>query len=153
MKKIYYLLFLSLLFSLTLSAQSTSVNPIAQLNWLEGRWERVMNNPDQTAFEEWEVKNGMLVGKGVTLQGTDTVFVENLSILLKEDKLYYVADVDSNIEPTYFRITSYSKNGFISENPEHDFPKQIEYQLTEEGELTATISGDGQSIPFLFRKK
>lgn len=150
----YLFSFLVLLFLVQpVFAQDSDRDLLTELAWLQGRWERVTDNTNRTAFEEWEVQNQMLVGRGVTIQGTDTVFVEKLSILMKDDQLYYVADVNLNTEPTFFKITEYSEKGFISENPDHDFPKKIEYRLSGNGQLTATISGDGQSIPFVFRKQ
>lgn len=111
-----------------------------------------MENPNQTGFEEWERENGYLTGLGVTIQQGDTVFVEKLSIEIKDHDLYYVADVNPNVEPTYFKIFEISETGFVSENPDHDFPKKIEYQLLGDGELNVIISGDGRSVPFMFKK-
>lgn len=105
----------------------------------------------QSAFESWEVTKKTLTGIGVTLRGVDTVFMESLSIIEKDQNLYYVANVSENASPTLFKITSISKRGFVSENPQHDFPKKIEYLLDGET-LTATISGDGKAIPFVFKK-
>lgn len=153
MKKIIGLLLLFYLLSPSVKSQSLDEDTLSQLRWLVGKWERVSTNPNQTAFEEWDIKENMLIGKGVTIQESDTVFIENLSIVSKEGDLFYVAEVVSNPQPTWFKIKSYSEKGFVSENSDHDFPKKIEYWLENNGELTATISGDGKYIPFIFRKK
>lgn len=88
---------------------------------------------------------------GVTLRGSDTVFVEKLSIIEKDGILNYVAEVAHNASATYFKFTAISETGFTCVNPSHDFPKKIEYAL-DGNRLTATISGDGKSIPFYFKK-
>lgn len=125
---------------------------IKQLKWLSGTWERQSPKQGQSAFESWGITKNELSGLGVSMKGTDTVFMEKLSIIKKDQDLYYVANVSQNAAPTFFKITSISKRGFVSENLQHDFPKKIEYLL--EGEmLTATISGGGKEIPFVFTKK
>ena len=152
MRKTAFVVMVFLMISPALFAQSSPVYQISELNWLEGRWERVMNNPNQSGFEEWEIKDEMLKGVGITLQQGDTVLVERLSIKAEDGDLYYVADVNPNTEPTYFKITVISETGFMSENPDHDFPKKIEYQQQKKEELIVTISGDERSIQFLFKK-
>ena len=120
--------------------------------WLEGTWERQNTKLGSTAFEIWEMTVEGLKGKGLTMRGTDTVFIEKLSFATRDNKLFYVAEVKHNAEPTYFEITSWSKSGFVCENPTHDFPKKIVYAL-DGSTLTATISGNGKEIPFTFVRK
>lgn len=153
MKKICILFFLLMLFCKSVSAQLSEEKSLSKFSWLEGKWERVMNNPNQSGFEEWERSEDSLTGRGVTIQQGDTVFVEKLFIEMKNDDWYYVADVSQNTEPTYFKIIEIYDAGFASENPEHDFPKKIEYQLSDNGELNVIISGDDRSVPFTFHKK
>lgn len=119
--------------------------------WLEGTWQRQNVKEGNSAFESWEVNKDELIGIGATLRGADTVFVEKLKIKLIDGEMNYVALVGENGRPVNFKITSYDKKGFVSENPNHDFPKKITYKL-EGKQLTATISGDGKEIPFLFEK-
>lgn len=139
-------------FFLLVSAQIGFAQSIDQLEWLVGKWQRANTRPGSQAFESWQKSNEALIGIGVTLKGTDTVFVEKLKIVLKDGALNYVADVAQNGKPIFFKITSMNEKGFVSENPTHDFPKKIEYRL-ENDQLTATISGDGKAIPFVFQKK
>ncbi|MEP5614278.1 MAG: DUF6265 family protein [Cyclobacteriaceae bacterium] len=122
-----------------------------KLDWLVGKWERENVRSGRTAFEIWERQGDSLNGIGVTMQGADTVFVEKLNIISKEGQLYYIANVSANASPTLFKISMYDASGFVSENPEHDFPKKIVYKL-DGNKLIATISGDGNEIPFAFKK-
>ncbi|MEQ8904971.1 DUF6265 family protein [Ekhidna sp.] len=124
---------------------------LKDFKWLEGKWERHNVKPGTTAFEVWEKTKDGYEGIGVSMKGSDTTFVEKLKIEEKEGSIYYVADVSSNAAPTYFKITSYSKSGFVSENPEHDFPKKIEYML-EGDRMTAIISAGEQKMGFVFEK-
>lgn len=135
-----------------LVALSVNAQKLKDFSWLEGIWERQNTKPGTMAYEVWKKHGKLLMGKGLTLRGSDTVFVEKLRLVNIEGAWNYTAEVSHNAGPTYFKITSWSEDGFVSENPEHDFPKKIEYKL--DGDLlTATISGDGKEIPFLFIKK
>lgn len=152
MKPIYLLIWMSLCLGGELFAQESSQEVLTRLGWLEGRWERLDTPPAQTAYEVWERTDNGFRGKGVTLQGRDTVFVETLSILQRRGTWYYVAEVSHNPEPTYFEITEATGRGLECENPEHDFPKRIRYRLQNGGMLEVIIMGEGRSIPFKFRR-
>lgn len=91
-------------------------------------------------------------GTGISMRGADTTMVEKLKIIIDNGELYYVSDVPENNKPIPFRIIELTDKGFASENPKHDFPKRIEYWYDGKT-LTATISGDGKSIGFVFEKK
>lgn len=139
-----------------LSQSSSEVSAQVQLQkleWILGKWNRTNVRQGTTATETWtKVSNELIKGIGLSMQGNDTTFVEQLRIEVKDNHLYYVADVKENASPTYFKITSITDSGFVSENPAHDFPKVISYEL-KEGILTAIISdGDKKKMGFIFRK-
>jgi len=123
-----------------------------KLEWLTGTWMRTNAKPGRATTESWIKESpGKLVGKGVTLKGTDTAFVEKLQLIIKDDAIFYVADVKENKSLVYFKLTSITTNSFVCENPEHDFPKKIAYTLTD-GVLKAAISGNGKAIDYVFVK-
>jgi hypothetical protein len=129
-----------------------SASDLSQLDWLAGKWERLDAKPGQTAYENWNKEVAGYKGEGIKMRSTDTVFVDKLSIRLRNENLYYVAEVSHNADPTYFKITELSQDGFICENPGHDFPKKIEYRLQDEKTIRVTISGNGKSVPFIFER-
>ena len=123
------------------------------LKWLEGTWERTNLKPGMKAYEKWNP--GVyheLRGTGVTMKGEDTVFLEKIQIIVKGNSIYYVADVKENKEPVYFKFTALTSSGFVCENPEHDFPKKIEYLLNGPN-LTVVISAGNKSQNYLFTRK
>lgn len=124
---------------------------IKKLKWLSGNWVRTNNKQGQTGMESWTFHAEGLKGKGFTLAGKDTVFLEQLSIALRGKDLFYVVRAAAEAAPVYFRFTSITDSSFICENPQHDFPKKIAYRL-QRGKMKATISGDGQHMDFLFRR-
>lgn len=131
--------------------KTQSINDIA---WIVGHWQRTNVRPGTTAYEFWEKSSEkLLTGIGFSMKGSDTTFIEKLKIELKDGTLYYVADVRENAEPVYFKFTEIHDNGFVSENPEHDFPKMISYEL-KDGVMTAVISDGGEKkMGFVFKRK
>lgn len=151
-----YATIITFLLTLTLQQKHQENQPntdLTQLKWLIGTWERTNVKPGTTAFEVWKTDTeNSLIGRGISLKGADTTFVENLKIEIKDEKLYYVAEVSHNAAPTYFEITEISANAFTAQNPTHDFPKVIAYEL-KDNELTATISdGKTKGMQFIFNK-
>ncbi|KAA8485375.1 hypothetical protein BDE36_2079 [Arcticibacter tournemirensis] len=142
-----------LLLNTTAFCQQTAEQDFKKLEWLAGKWTRTNVKPGQSGSEMWalEAPNSMK-GQGETIKGTDTIFVEKLELLIKDKHIFYVVDGLDNQEPTHFKITEISDDSFVCENKEHDFPKKIAYKRTDQG-MTATISGDGKSIDFIFIKK
>jgi uncharacterized protein DUF6265 len=135
------------------NVQSVSKKDFSSLSWLEGTWTRInIRKPGRTSFEQWKkINDHEFRGLGVTMQGTDTVFVEKLKIILEGNEIHYVADIPENFKPVHFTFTFISSNQFICENPTHDYPKKISYQLNK-NVLTAQTSGDGKMQEFVFEK-
>jgi hypothetical protein len=123
------------------------------LHWLVGTWERTNVKPGIKAHEEWHLDSANhLRGIGLTMKEEDTLFIERIQILMDENNIYYVADVKGNQAPVYFAFTTLTKNGFVCENPEHDFPKKIEYNL-KDSILTVRISSGGKSQNYIFMRR
>lgn len=111
-----------------------------------------MTKPGRTGYELWNKTGDQeLHGHGGVLQGQDTLFIEKFSIVMKDNSIYYVADVPGNKQPVFFKMTSITNSGFVCENPEHDFPKKITYQL-DGVNFKAQISGNGKSSDFFFTR-
>ncbi|MEQ9376778.1 MAG: DUF6265 family protein [Imperialibacter sp.] len=135
------------------SASAVSAKNFKKLSWLEGTWERTNVKQGKSAHERWEKDSKTKwLGFGVSLQGEDTTFLEKLSIVVENGGIYYIADVPENKAPVLFQFTQLSDQGFVCENPTHDFPKKIAYKL-EGDRLEVQISGDGQAVDFEFVKR
>jgi hypothetical protein len=124
-----------------------------KLQWLNGTWNRTNVKPGRTATETWLKQSPeKLIGNGLMLKGTDTVFTEKLQLIIKDNSVFYVADVPGNNGLVYFKLTTVTDTSFVCENPAHDFPKKIAYTLTR-GKLNATVSGNGKAIDYVFVKQ
>ena len=126
---------------------------IKNLHWLIGHWERISMKDGSSGYEEWQ-KSGEneLSGRGVTLEDGDTILIEKIRLVEKENSIYYVADVPENNRSVYFRLTSIDDCSFTCVNPEHDFPKKIVY-LKKGNQLVVTISDETRAIDYVFVKR
>lgn len=151
MRKI--LLSFFIVFSVSCTAQTSVRDNFKKIQWLVGEWNRTNQKPGRSGMEKW-VKNSEteLQGWGFIMKGADTAFVEKLKMIVKDNNIYYVADVPENKGVVLFKLTKITDDEFVCENPEHDFPKVIAYKK-EDGKLKATISGNGKSIDYLFERK
>ncbi|KQR67719.1 DUF6265 family protein [Pedobacter sp. Leaf176] len=134
------------------SAQETATQKFKKLNWLSGKWNRANAKQGESGYETWsKMADNKLVGKGVTLKGKETIFVENLEFIIKDNEIYYTVMIPTDKKPVYFKLTALTNKSFTCENAQHDFPKKITY--TKKGNnVKAVISGGGQSIDYDFVK-
>ena len=66
---------------------------------------------------------------------------EYLRIEQRKDGIVYVASPGGR-PPTDFPLADFGQDFALFANPEHDFPKEIRYELTKTGDLHARVSGD-----------
>ena len=127
-------------------------NSLSDLEWILGTWIRQNSEPGEVQQERWwKISDWEYRGIGVLTRDSDTVFVEQLGIILQDGNIYYVADVLENPAPVYFRFTSLDKHAFVSENPEHDAPQRIAYDLVDK-QMRARVSWNGGGFEALFKR-
>jgi len=133
----------------TLTAESSSAPAFGWLNgyWCSGSGERLVE-------EYWlpvERDPAMLLGLSRTVKDGKTVNFEFLRIQHDGGGTNYLAQ-PQGVPPISFRLTAAGDNWARFENPQHDFPKRVEYRRTANG-LHAEIAGPGEGgkelvIPF-----
>jgi len=118
---------------------------------LIGNWERTNDEGDKKTFEMWEKVNTRLYkGLAYTMQGSDTVFKEELKLLQKDNQwIYEVSGVHD--DPVAFSIQEYDSKSFSCVNELNEFPKMIAYSIKGE-KLKALISAGKDEILFDFIK-
>jgi hypothetical protein len=152
MKKVFLFLVV-VCCSCIVNAQSPVAADFGKLEWLQGSWKRTNARPGRSGYERWtKLSSTAWQGTGVTMRGTDTAVIEKLQLVIKDDNIYYVADIPENKTVVYFKFTAISNHGFVCENPEHDFPKMISYEH-KGNTIKAVISGNGKSVEYLFEKE
>lgn len=121
---------------------SQSHKNLDELLWIADNW--IISEGGVVSHEHWtKVNDTLYEGGSETIKNGDTIFAEKLKIIVKDGEIFYVADVKHNPEPVYFKLTGSDTNKAVFENPEHDFPQKITYEL-ENGNLHAYIEGPGK---------
>jgi hypothetical protein len=111
---------------------------IGDLAWLAAAW--VGTRSSGASLEErWGPPLGgaMLGASRVVSRGKMSAF-EFLRVVERDGGLVYVAQPGGN-PPTEFVCTEVTATRAVFDNPRHDYPKRIVYELSGEGGLTATI--------------
>jgi len=112
---------------------------IADLAWLDGAW--VGTKMTGSAIEErWSPPLGgamLAVARTVNKSGKMVGF-EYLRIVERDGGLVYIAQ-PGGAQPTEFVLSELSPTRAVFENPRHDFPKRIAYELSPEGFLTTSV--------------
>ncbi|GGH69332.1 hypothetical protein GCM10011318_10240 [Phaeocystidibacter marisrubri] len=103
---------------------------------LVGCWTR----DDGKSIECWEQKGDTLEGHGLQVMHGDTSAFEDLKLYEREGVRVYATRVGQNAE--YIEFTETEPWVFV--NPEHDFPKRIEYTFGEKNDLLVRV-GEGEA--------
>jgi hypothetical protein len=112
---------------------------IGDLAWLAGTW--VGTRSSGSSIEErWSPPLGgamLAVSRTVNTSGKMSAF-EYLRIVERDGALVYFAQ-PGGAKATEFVLTELTKTRAVFDNPRHDYPKRIVYELSAEGGLSATI--------------
>jgi hypothetical protein len=136
------------------AAPSTEDVPARRFEWLSGHW--CSERGGELLEELWLPPNGDLaLGVGRTIRNGRTTSHEFLRIHTRDGATSLTALPDGQ-PPTAFGLTASGVDWARFENPEHDFPKRIEYRRVTSG-LHAEIAGPGKDgketvIPFEFHR-
>ena len=114
-----------------------------KLDWFIGSWTGVTSESIFT--ETWQkVNDTLFTGQSYFIKGSDTLSSETISLQQHDTSVFYVPLVEgqNDNKPIFFKLTYSDGTNAVFENPEHDFPQKIVYQLKENDSLIATISGN-----------
>lgn len=111
--------------------------------WLEGDW--AMQRKNGTLIESWELVNdSTLKGSSFVLSNNgEKRTLEDLQLVRRNNSWTYISTVSNqnNNQPVLFLLTSFSQEGFVAENPSHDYPKRIRYTRIGTDSIHAVIDG------------
>jgi uncharacterized protein DUF6265 len=116
---------------------------VTRLAWLAGCWASLDGEPGSD--EHWmSPAGGSLLGASRTVRKSRTVGYEFMIIRETDGGgMEFVAQPSAQAEAS-FPAVNLSEKGVVFENPTHDFPQLIGYQLLEDGTLSARIEGNDQ---------
>jgi len=133
------------------SQERSKMQPTLEtISWLAGQWQE--ENERGLTEELWMPARGrMMLGVNRTSKDANrTGDFEYLRIAQHKGNITYYAS-PGGAEATGFELTEADDKHVVFENPEHDFPKRIEYRLDGK-KLTATISGDKPGPSWVFTR-
>ncbi|SEK87038.1 hypothetical protein SAMN05216262_103169 [Colwellia chukchiensis] len=121
---------------------AASCASLADLDWLLGHWQT--HNQQPATKEHWtKLSEDTFAGTGVTSNKH-----ESLRLLAMSGELFYLAKVAHNPMPIAFKLNQCQQTSqgqsFSFENPAHDFPHTIKYQLHNDNSVTITVSGKSE---------
>ena len=149
MRKIFFPVILLIIITSFAVDSKLSENKMNSFKWLVDTW-MMMKKNGGAIMENWiQLNDSTLGGESLNFSATGQSRVtETLQLVYRGNIFYYISTVkgQNDNQPVKFRITSHSENGFVAENPEHDFPKRITYQLLSKDSIHAFIDG-GPAMP------
>lgn len=127
---------------------------ISDLAWLVGAWVGTRGAGGTTSIEErWSPPlGGAMLAVSRTVSRERMSAFEFLRIVEREGGLVYIAQ-PNGAPPTEFVLTEMGPKRAVFENPRHDYPKRIVYELTGGGGLAATIGFTKGGTPRRFEFK
>jgi hypothetical protein len=126
---------------------------ISDLSWLAGAWVG-MRSSGSSIEERWSPPLGgamLAVSRTVNTSGRMVAF-EYLRIVERDGGLVYIAQ-PGGAAPTEFVLTELSPTRAVFDNPRHDYPKRIVYELSADGALNAAIGFTRGGTPRRFEFK
>ncbi len=113
---------------------------IGDLSWIAGNWSGTRGSQNQISFEErWTPPlGGSMFAISRTVSRGKLGAYEYLRILERDEGLVYTAQPNGG-KATDFVLTEFSATRAVFDNPRHDYPKRIVYDLSPDGALSATI--------------
>ena len=144
MKEIY--LCLLIIISLKVTAQNAETDFI-KLRAITGTWS--METKRGMVYEHWYDKDdSTLLGKSYKLNGSDTVLLEEVQLIRKATGIFYIPVVQgqNDGQPVVFTLVNTDKETYIFDNPAHDFPQRIIYQLPKNEQMHAWIEGMDKGV-------
>jgi Domain of unknown function (DUF6265) len=129
-------------------APSEVSDPLAEVAWLEGRWETAP--PSEPSVEHWVRVDDALIGVSFSTRAGRTAAFEVLTISRRGGGLVYDAMPDGR-RRVEFRMSERGDRSATFANPEHDFPRALHYR--REGDtLSARLVGQGEgALEFAWR--
>lgn len=125
-----------LIFALVFASAGAAERP--DLNWLAGHW---CNTSGERSIEEhWLAeRGGLMLGVNRTVTRNKASF-EFIRIEIDASGARYTAQ-PGGAPPTTFTLVSATANSAIFTNPQHDFPKRVQYR--REGDTLNARVDDG----------
>jgi len=117
----------------TPSAPATS-----DFKWLLGNWKS--NTERGFSYEHWEQTDlTELRGTGHLVVDGDPVFMEKMRLYRQNDDWFWEMQLDAYAKPVRYRLTQFSEESAVFENPNYDFPNKLVLKRHARGEFSTFL--------------
>lgn len=140
--------------SFALNAMQTSCDNLSVAYWLLGEWQD--QRSEVVVTEVWhKVSDETYEGVGTTYsKAKQTTSTESMRLVTMLGQVFFIAKVSSNDKPVAFKLTTCNAKKLVFENPQHDFPKKLDYHLLQPDRIQVLVSGEpGQGFSITYKKK
>lgn len=128
--------------------ETSSTDEIDSYAWLIGKWES--KSKEGFLEETWKSANdSTFEGTSYFIKAKDTLHHETMILQKVNDKIIYKATIkgENNDESVSFPLSISKEKNVTFENPKHNYPQKLQYQLINDSILTAKISGTFEGKP------
>ncbi|MFM1896354.1 MAG: hypothetical protein RLZZ385_1428 [Pseudomonadota bacterium] len=126
----------------TALVQAQDCASLRSVEWLLGNWTTVQG--ELLISENWtRVSDEVFTAefREMNASSGEIEVTETIRLVARDGAVFYEANVRGNPGPVAFRLTSCSSVNAVFENPQHDSPKRIEYDLR--GTALRVLVSDG----------
>lgn len=122
------------------AADAGRVASLDAVAFLEGSWHS--GGESSESEEHWlPPKGGLMLGLNRTVRDSGETSFEYLRIEQRDDGVFLMASPQGRAA-TPFKLVESSPGRVVFENPEHDFPQRIIYELLSENTLKARVEAE-----------
>ena len=120
---------------------ASAESPLNALTWLAGCW---FGRNDKVEFREHWMRpaGGQMMGMGRSTNNGKVVSYEMMRIELDAAGVPVFVAKPSGQPEASFKSVKYDATSIQFENPTHDFPQRVRYELKKDGTLFAQIDGN-----------
>lgn len=121
-----------------------------QLGFMTGCWSGEIRQ-DGSRIEEYYsgIRGGLMLGSVKSSTADETLFFEFLRIEADGDAIWLIPQPRGKVLDLKFRLIQLEADRAVFENPEHDFPRRIEYRRLPENRLMTRVAGIADEQPVL----
>jgi hypothetical protein len=133
--------------------KKNNCDTLAGISWLTGNW--ISKNSKRIIVENWEkVSENTYEGYSETrsMDKKNVLNFESLRLVSMSGGIFYMAKVSHNQLPIAFKLTQCSDSLAVFENPDHDFPKKIQYRLVSTDKIIVLVGSQANGFKINFKK-
>ena len=126
-------------------ANAADCTDLAALEWMLGGWQQTTEKT--LTRETWTRVSGSTFegfGESLSADSGERRASESLRLVEMQGEVFFVAKVNHNERPVAFTLTACDEGSATFENPQHDFPRKLEYTLTGADTLAVVVSDGGE---------